>query len=44
LQTAPFTALPFLFEQVLKAVEQEGVQLKTALTTHHHWYVVNMVS
>ncbi|CAB3982531.1 hydroxyacylglutathione hydrolase, mitochondrial isoform X1 [Paramuricea clavata] len=24
-------------KKVLKAVEKEGVELKTALTTHHHW-------
>jgi glyoxylase-like metal-dependent hydrolase (beta-lactamase superfamily II) len=38
-QPAAITAFIQLF-QVLKAVEQEGVQLKSALTTHHHWYVI----
>lgn len=28
-------------DTVIAAVEEEGVSLKTVLTTHHHWYSLN---
>lgn len=30
-------------DTVIAAVEEEGVSLKTVLTTHHHWYSLNFL-
>lgn len=30
-------------DTVIAAVEEEGVSLKTVLTTHHHWYFLRFL-